>query len=393
MTTVADHLQAAGINLRFKGVGEHRGPCPRCSAQKHRKHDDALAVRINSDSATWICFRCDWRGAVSEGRPASGNAPRPTPRPAPKPEPDRRVLDRRGRELWDRAQPITEECPIGQYLRNRCCEIPGPDAVRWIPDLVWQAPKNLKGCGEDGSFWPAMVGLVTDVQTGEPLNIHKTFVRPDGGGKADVPRPRLTLANHRKQGGVVALTPALEVGDHLVVGEGIESCLSGAVQPVWALVDAGNLGALPVLDGIMTLMVLVDHDPAGLRAWRKVAARWAAAGRDVRRALPPTPGADFNDWVAEAAQSPAERARWLLNRRYEAYDPERDAEDRDAKKWLAQVAGTLLRRRVPPVLARRLVHALNRADCEPRLADDEAEAIIEDIAGLVLARRGGAHGG
>ena len=394
--TVSDRLAAAGIDIKIRGRGEYRTACPECARSKVRRGDDALAVKVDDRGAVWSCFRCGWSGAANHDRSATGATPRPAPRPTPEPEPDRRVLSGRWRTLWETAQPVTADSPVGVYLASRCCALPGAHAVRWLPELPWQAPRHLReqdgGCAEDGSTWPCMMSMVTDILTGAEINLHRSWVRHDGSGKADVPLPRLMLPNHRKKGGVVALTPVGEISDRLVVGEGIETVLSGGIRPVWALIDGGNLGGLPVLDGVQALMVLVDHDAAGLKAWRKVAARWCAAGRDVRRVLSPTQGSDFNDWVAEAAPSPAERARWLLNRRYEAYDPERDAEDRDAKKWLASVTATLLRRRVPPVLARRLVHALNRADCEPGLPPADCEAIVQAVAGRELQRRGGAGG-
>ncbi|MGZ8409189.1 MAG: toprim domain-containing protein, partial [Hyphomicrobium sp.] len=63
---------------------------------------------------------------------------------------------------------------------------------------------------------------------------------------------------------------------------------------------AGNLAALPVLAGVEALTVAVDHDAAGMKAFKTVAQRWHAAGREVRKVLVPSPGADLNDWAREA---------------------------------------------------------------------------------------------
>jgi hypothetical protein len=50
---------------------------------------------------------------------------------------------------------------------------------------------------------------------------------------------------------------------------------------VWACIDAGNLAALPVLDGVEHLTIAADNDAAGQAAAQTCATRWAAAGRTV----------------------------------------------------------------------------------------------------------------
>jgi hypothetical protein len=126
------------------------------------------------------------------------------------------------------------------------------------------------------------VGLITDAVTREPLSLHRTWVQADG-RKAEVDPPRLLLARHRKQNGVIRLWPDECVSIGLGVAEGIESALSlaWAFVPVWACIDAGNLAALHVLDGIEHLTIAADNDPAGQAAAQTCAARWAAAGRTV----------------------------------------------------------------------------------------------------------------
>jgi hypothetical protein len=135
------------------------------------------------------------------------------------------------------------------------------------------------------------------------MSLHRTWLAPDGSGKAPVEKPRLLLKGHDKAGGVVRLFPDDEVTSGLAIAEGIETALTAAhgFTPVWATIDAGNLAAFPVLDGIESLTVAIDHDKAGLDAFNGVAARWLAAGREVRQWLPPDYGADINDWAGAAA--------------------------------------------------------------------------------------------
>jgi hypothetical protein len=131
------------------------------------------------------------------------------------------------------------------------------------------------------------VALVTCAENREPLTLHRTWIRPDG-RKAEVDPPRLLLGHHRKQGGVIRLWPDEAVTTGLAVAEGIETALAVATvyRPVWSGIDAGNLAALPALAGIEELLIMADHDDAGLHAARECAARWHREGVRVRIAIP-----------------------------------------------------------------------------------------------------------
>jgi hypothetical protein len=148
-----------------------------------------------------------------------------------------------------------------------------------------------------------MVALVTDVVTARPLSLHRTWVAADGGGKAPLDRPRLLLKGYRKAGGVVRLWPDEELTLGLCVAEGIETALTAAAAfgLAWSCLDAGNLAAFPVLDGIEALTIVADHDPAGLAAAEACARRWLEGGVEVTTWKAPAPGVDFNDYAAAGA--------------------------------------------------------------------------------------------
>jgi putative DNA primase/helicase len=134
------------------------------------------------------------------------------------------------------------------------------------------------------------------------MTLHRTWVRADG-SKADVTSPRLLLSRHRKQGGVIRLLPNEAVTTGLALTEGIETALAVATvrTPVWSAIDASNLGALPVLPGIESLLIVADHDTAGLCGARECAKRWHAAGVRVQLAIPPQRGSDACDLVKRSA--------------------------------------------------------------------------------------------
>jgi putative DNA primase/helicase len=87
----------------------------------------------------------------------------------------------------------------------------------------------------------------------------------------------------------------------LGVAEGVETALSlrnlpdFGPSPVWATISAGGLGNFPVLSGIETIWIAVDHDDAGQKAAETLTDRWAAAKREVFLVTPHEAGADLND--------------------------------------------------------------------------------------------------
>jgi putative DNA primase/helicase len=268
--------------------GENRLPCPEC----HRgDRDRALAVRLGDDGAVvWHCHRCGWAGRESDEHtiarpPRIAQEPRKTERPT-------RELSAWGANLWRAAMPLAG--PALAYLRARSCVIPPATGhLRYLPSLSHP-------CGRSG---PALLALVTDAVSGEPISLHRTWIRPDG-SKAPFDPPRLLLKDHSKTGGVIRLWPSEDVCTGLGVAEGIETALSLAhgYTPVWALIDAGNLAEFPPLDGVGSLVIAADNDEAGRRAAERCTERWISAGRGVRVITAEREGCDLNDQVREWAR-------------------------------------------------------------------------------------------
>ncbi|MGL4189648.1 MAG: DUF7146 domain-containing protein [Sphaerotilus sulfidivorans] len=232
-------------------------------------------------------------------KPAAAGESRPA-RPAPvlrAVEPERhkhQTLSPYGLRLWASSLPLAGTVGAA-YLPARGCVLPPADGdLRFLP-----AHKHPLG----EYTGPALVALVTDILTGEPISLHQTWIRPDGTKPDDLPGPaRLLLGGHRKAGGCIRLWPDEAVTHGLGVGEGIESCLSlaHAFTPAWSLIDAGNLAALPVLPGVEALTIAQDNDPAGRRAAQTVAERWAAAGCTVAIVGAEHDGEDLNDIIKDA---------------------------------------------------------------------------------------------
>jgi putative DNA primase/helicase len=295
---VRQALAEHGVELRRYERGEHRAPCPWCDKGPR---DDALAVRIDQDGATWICHRCGEKGGTRQ--PQNGSTP-PAPPPRQRLEPERHdTLSPWGHTVWENSRPIAPGTVAGRYLEGRGCLLPPfPDEthLRWHPALSDR---------KSGYTGPCLIALVTRIEDGEPLNLHRTWLAEDGRGKAPIERPRRLLMGHPSRG-VIRLWPDAEVTMSLVLGEGLETCLAAAragLTPCWSTISAGNLAAFPVLPFLDGLTVLVDHDKpnpktgkrAGIEAARELVARYVAAGfdprRDLRIILPPTEGEDAAD--------------------------------------------------------------------------------------------------
>ncbi len=267
-------------------IGNHRITCPACG---RGERDRTLGVTIEHDGAGVAhCHRCHF---VENYRPDRGARITTQSKPrikAATPPAKHDTLSDYGRELWAASKPLSGVAL--DYLNARRCRIPPADGdIRYHPAL--KHPTGYVG--------PALVARITDAVTGEALSLHRTWIRADG-RKADVEPPRLLLAGHRKQGGVIRLWPDEAVTQGLGIAEGIESALSlaWAHEPTWSVIDAGNMAAFPVLPGIEVLTIAADNDVAGQNAADECGIRWANADCEVY-IVTPKKQSDINDAVQE----------------------------------------------------------------------------------------------
>ncbi len=206
----------------------------------------------------------------------------------PAPELNRRTAA--ALRIWGQSQPAAGTL-VEQYLRSRGIEIAAiPEMVRYHPALRYDDDRTL----------PAMVAAVQHV-SGAVVAIHRTYLRADGTSKAEIDPAKKMLGPTK--GGAVRLTEASET---LVIAEGIETALSVHVAtglPTWAALSAPGIASLilPPRPAAADVLIFADHDSAGIAAAEKAASRWHGEGRFVRIALPPKPGADFNDLLRGAA--------------------------------------------------------------------------------------------
>jgi hypothetical protein len=223
------------------------------------------------------------------------------------------AVARRKRQLattaWDEADQLIGTAGSA-YLERRGIDIAElPDgigeALRWHRRCPWQLDRE----GNVVSHRPAIVALFTDIIAGVSLGIHR--IAPIG----DSRKAEKRMLGPTK-GGVIRLWPDDDVTMAVTLGEGVETTLFAATRiahrhtmlvPAWAAGDKGHLAAFPPLPGIEALTLLVDHDEGGdgQNAAAECTARWTAAGREVIRLMPKSPGADFADLGGDVAHDPS----------------------------------------------------------------------------------------
>ncbi|MBR1300597.1 toprim domain-containing protein [Bradyrhizobium sp. AUGA SZCCT0042] len=195
-------------------------------------------------------------------------------------------------QIWDGALPLRGSLAELYLARRGICV---PDEAL---DIIGFHPR----CPFRGTTAPALVALIQDIVTGEPVGVHRRQLTSDAAAAG----PPMSLGP--KSGGVIRLSPTMSA--ELAIGEGVETCLSGMMLgsgPTWSVLDAGGISSFPVLERVQQLIILVDHDESGTgqRAAAACKDRWLAADKRVRLAMPDKPGQDFNDLLmAELGSSP-----------------------------------------------------------------------------------------
>ncbi|SDX30847.1 DUF7146 domain-containing protein [Celeribacter indicus] len=190
------------------------------------------------------------------------------------------------RRLFAMSRPI-QGTLAETYLRGRgITSLVGAAALRYHPRCYYRpdehAPREIR---------PALIAAVTDLN-GLQTGAHRTWLAPDGSGKATVEAPRRAMGDLLGHG--VRFGTAGEV---LAAGEGIETVLSPRQvlpeMPMLAALSAAHLAAILFPPALRRLYVIRDRDPAGDGARDSLVARAADHGIEVV-SLTPLEG-DFND--------------------------------------------------------------------------------------------------
>jgi hypothetical protein len=265
----------------------------------YEDHYHCFGCGAHGDAIDWLMLtrRMTFSEAVnylSGSHAAHPTAPATPPVPvAPRSSPTAHLWRRCWDEGIDPSGTIVET-----YLASRGdLFLPDGGSIRFHPRCQ-RGPRDLPG---GPVFAPAMLALMTDPLSGEAVGVHRTFLLPDGSGKAPViTRGDIILQPKTILGtwGTIRLAPEVEINRAVGIAEGIENALT-AMQiitwgPTWAAGTAAEIAKFPVLPWIESLAIFTDGDAVGERAADVCAARWRDAGREVLICIPP-PGKDWNE--------------------------------------------------------------------------------------------------
>ncbi|ADZ68744.1 DUF7146 domain-containing protein [Polymorphum gilvum] len=214
------------------------------------------------------------------------------PHPAPKKTPTGRTSGiaigspEASRRLFGMSQPIGGTL-AEVYLNGRAiAPVIGLTALRYHPMCYYRPDEH-----SPTEIWPAMVASITDLD-GRQTGAHRTWLAPDGSGKAPIDTPRRAMGDllgHGVRFGVA--------GEVLAAGEGIETVLSPRMvlprMPMLAATSAAHLAAILFPATLRRLYVLRDLDPAGDAARDGLVARASSVGIEVVSVSPKRE--DFNE--------------------------------------------------------------------------------------------------
>ena len=275
------------ISLCGKWHGRYgAAPCPVCQPDR-RKGQDALTLTDGASGLLAHCKKsdCAFRDILAAAGFASGGFTLPDATAQREAERQRRAeAAKRAAQalrLWQEAQLISGTA-AERYLRGRGITCTLPDTLRFAPSC-WHAAAQR---------FPAMVALV---EGAEAFALHRTYLHPEGLGKAAVEPAKAMLGGCA--GGAVRLTEGL---GQLLVAEGIETALSlasgllRAPATIWAALSTSGIRGLHLPPQPDRLTIAPDGDKAGRDAAHALATRAHGLGWKVSL-LPAPQGGDWND--------------------------------------------------------------------------------------------------
>ena len=268
--------------------------------------DLAAFVLFNRDKKKAYRWALSWLGLSADAAPDRVPAAPVTRRP---PAEDHDTGTRAAAlRLYLASQPALRGTPADDYLKARGIDLAEmgrqPRALRFHPACR---------CIEAGCDMPAMIAAICD-GAGRHIATHRTFLEQRGGVwmKATLQAPKKVLGSYA--GGTIRLwrgasgKPLAECtqSETVVIGEGIETCLSVALccpeLRVLAAVALSNLVRIELPEAAIDLIILADNDTGNTPAeqtLQRAVNRLLEQGRSVRLARSSI-GKDFNDALCAA---------------------------------------------------------------------------------------------
>lgn len=287
-------LMELGVSQSFL-TGKH-GPCPICGGDDRFRFDDKegrgtsfcnvcgardgmkLAIDFLGDGFQSVATRIDQ--IVGNIKPSASIVKREWT------EEERSAELRR---IYQESLPITPGDVAHRYLASR--KVDGlfyPPALRFHPALK----------DGEGGVRPALLAMIGVPGKKKFVSMHRTFLKPDGSGKADMESPRKMMPGPLPDGACVMLSDYR--GGALGVAEGIETALSASAlfdMPVWSAINTTMMVKWLPPDGCKEIAIFGDNDKkyGGQSAAYTLAHKLAGKGMFVTVNIPTVEGADWAD--------------------------------------------------------------------------------------------------
>jgi hypothetical protein len=273
------------FQLKATRQGGFKGQCPLCG------YPDTFDLKVAGGTALLYCHACQapfeaflqYFQSLDIGQASKPYNAMPQASLAKVSHPNKQETLSIAQGIWEASKAL-EGALAERYLASRGITLKKVDALRFHPSL-----KHTKS----RLYLPALVAKIS-TEDGVLTGIHRTYLAPDGKGKASVSDPKMMLGNTR--GASIHLRPLR--GDTLAVCEGIETGLSILQMtgiPTWVCLSTGGMANLVIPKTIRTLLICGDNDPAGITASLALKARAIEEGYAVKYITPQEAGFDFKD--------------------------------------------------------------------------------------------------
>lgn len=257
---VGDVANTPGRSLfvRLTGPDSGKGAAGKWTDAATGEHGDLL------DLIRRACGLAAFKDVVTEARRFLGIV---SSTPATPPSPPRGSRDF-ARRLFAMTRPIAGTIAETYLTRRGLVALQDLDSLGFHPRCAYRADDATPPAA-----WPALIAAVTD-EEGRLTGVQRSWLAPDGSGKAPVDTPRRALGD--LLGNAVRFGAA---GHVMAAGEGIETVLSLRRvlphMPMAAALSAAHLAAMRIPAKVIRLYIAADNDAAGRKA--------AAALRDRAR--------------------------------------------------------------------------------------------------------------
>ncbi|MGV6840441.1 MAG: DUF7146 domain-containing protein [Planktomarina sp.] len=300
MTEARQIIEALGGD-HMAGYG--LAPCPICQPEG-RRDQRGLSVKDAGGKTLLTCHKSGCpapdifkvlhdAGIVERGGKGSYTPPSADQRKAERESRQERAAKTAKfcNDLWAQSKPI-----MGSVAQNYLENVRGLKGAQWAKmERTLRFHPNLKHTPSAGHF-PAILARVRG-PNGKAMGLHRTYLAPDGSGKANVQGGSAKMMLGSCARGAVRFGKDREI---MALAEGIETALSIGLSgrmTVWATLSTSGMKAveMPPLPMAAVVIIAADNDPAGLAAAQQTATRLEGEGRTVSIIHPPRAGQDFND--------------------------------------------------------------------------------------------------